>query len=64
MSIIIGTLTYSAVDSVKIRKLNKLYDDLRMLQDAVETYYLQHGRLPVDESKDDIVVSLFFLVIR
>lgn len=56
MSIIIGTLTYSAVDSVKIRKLNKLYDDLRMLQDAVETYYLQHGRLPVDESKDDIVV--------
>ena len=56
MSIIIGTLTYSAVDSVKIRKLNKLYNDLRQLQDAVETYYLQNGRLPVDDNKDAIVV--------
>ena len=56
MSIIIGTLTYSAIDSVKIRKLNKLYNDLRQLQDAVEMYYLQNGKLPVNDNSNELVV--------
>ena len=57
MFIIMGTLVYSAVDSVKIRKLNKLYNDLRQLSDAVEVYYLKNGELPVDTTKSEIVVS-------
>lgn len=58
MFIIMGTLVYSAVDSVKIRKLNKLYNDLRQLSDAVEVYSLKNGgELPVDSSKDTITLS-------
>lgn len=44
--VIMGALSYSALDSVKIRKLNKLYDDLRQIDDAVGIYYLKHGELP------------------
>ena len=55
--LIIGTLSYSAVDSVKVRKLNELYDDLRQLDDAVEIYYLKNGKLPIDNSKAEIVVN-------
>lgn len=57
MLIIMGTLVYSAVDSVKIRKLNKLYNDLRQLDDAVGIYYLKNGELPVDTTKESIVVN-------
>lgn len=45
--ILMGTLVYSATDSVKIRKLNKLYNDIRQLDDAVATYYLENKKLPV-----------------
>ena len=45
--IILGTLVYSATDSLKIRKLNKLYNDIRQLDDAVATYYLENKKLPV-----------------
>ena len=57
MLIIMGTLVYSAVDSVKVRKLNKLYNDLRQLDDAVGVYYLQNNELPVDDSKGTITVT-------
>lgn len=58
MLIIMGTLVYSAVDSVKIRKLNKLYNDLRQIGDAVEIYYLKNGTLPTNVSGDKIEISL------
>ena len=51
MIVIMGTLVYSAVDSVKSRKLNKLYNDLRQLSDAVEVYYLKNGKLPINTAK-------------
>ena len=57
MFVIMGTLVYSAIDSVKIRKLNKLYNDLRRLSDAVEVYYLRNGRFPKDETKNDIIIE-------
>ena len=57
MLIIMGTLVYSATDSVKIRKINKLYDDLRRLGDSVEVYYLKNGELPIDNSKNEITVG-------
>ena len=59
MLLIMGTLVYSAVDSVKIRKLNKLYNDLRQLDDAVGIYYLKNGSLPVypeAEDEDNVMV--------
>ena len=58
MLIIMGTLVYSATDSVKIRKINKLYDDLRRLGDSVEVYYLKNGELPIDTGKTEITVNI------
>ncbi|MBR1540870.1 MAG: hypothetical protein IJ629_07005, partial [Clostridia bacterium] len=58
MLLIMGTLVYSAIDSVKIRKLNKLYNDLRQLDDAIGIYYLKNGSLPVyseAESGDNVM---------
>ena len=57
MFIIMGTLAYSAVDSVKIRRLNKLYNDLRQLDDAISVYYLRNGELPIDTSKSAIIAN-------
>ena len=56
MVIIMGTLAYSAVDSVKVRQLNKFYSDIRQVSDAVEMFYLRNGELPVvkDEATKDI----------
>jgi type II secretory pathway pseudopilin PulG len=50
MLIILSTLVYSSVASVKVRKLNKLYNDIRQLNDAVAVYYMKTGTLPVDAS--------------
>jgi type II secretory pathway pseudopilin PulG len=50
MIIILSTLTYSAVDSIKIRRLNKLYNDIRQLNDAVAVYYLKHNELPINSA--------------
>ena len=52
MSLIAGTLVYSAIDSAKIRKLNKFYSDLRQISDAVEVYYLKNGKLPTKDGPD------------
>jgi len=60
MLLIMGTLVYSAVDSVKMRKLNKLYNDLRQLNDAIEIYYLKNGTFPIDTERsggDTIVIN-------
>jgi hypothetical protein len=51
MIIILSTITYSAISSTKIRRLNKLYNDIRQLNDAVAVYYLKNNELPIDESK-------------
>ena len=57
MMIIMGTLTYSAIDSINIRKLNKLQNDLRQISDAVEIYYLKNGKLPVDMNRGSITIG-------
>ena len=55
--VIMGTLVYSALDSVKIKKLNNLYNDLKVIDDAVGIYYLKNGNLPIDDSKSSITVA-------
>lgn len=57
MVLILGTLTYSSVDSVNTKKINNFYSDLRQIRDAVEIYYLKTGNLPVDTSKAYIAAN-------
>ncbi len=57
MLILLSTLTYTAYTNLKIRGLNKLYNDIRTLNDEVATYYLENNSLPVAEEYATITVG-------
>ena len=48
--IILSTISFSAVNSIKMRRLNKLYNDIRVLNDAVAVYYIKNNELPIENS--------------
>lgn len=45
--IITGTTVYTSVDRFKINNLKKMYNDIELLDDKVNNYYLKYGGLPV-----------------
>ena len=47
MSIIAGTVIYEAINMVQSQEINKLYNDLRTLEDKVNLYYTEYGGIPV-----------------
>ena len=47
MLIIVSTITFNAVNKFSVQKLDNLYNDIRMLKEKVEIYYLRYGKLPV-----------------
>jgi len=47
MIIIVGTITFSASSINKTQELDRLYSDLQLLKDKVDTYYWKYGKLPV-----------------
>ena len=47
MSIIAGTVIFQAINMVQSQELNKLYNDLRTLEDKVNLYYTEYGGIPV-----------------
>lgn len=57
MAIILSTLTYTAYSNLKIRGLNKLYNDIRTLNDKVAVYYMENGTLPVSGEYKTITVG-------
>ncbi len=57
MLILLSTLTYTAYTNIKIRDLNKLYNDIRTLNDQVAVYYMENGKLPVSDEYATITVG-------
>lgn len=49
ISIIAGVTIYQSVENIKARKIDSLYTDLELLEDKVNTYYLNNGSLPIKE---------------
>ncbi len=49
ISIIAGVTIYQSVENIKARKIDLLYADLELLEDKVNTYYLNNGGLPIKE---------------
>ena len=49
--IITGTTVYTSIDRFKINNVQKLYNDIDLLDDKISSYYMQYGGLPV--LKDD-----------
>jgi len=45
--LLLGTITYSANTSIKLRDLNNMYTDIKTLEDAVALFYLNFGTIPV-----------------
>ena len=54
MLIILSTVTFSALNNIKIRKLDNLYNDIRILKEKVELYYMKYGKLPLGEEYNEI----------
>jgi len=44
--IITGTLIYSTKDTIEIRNLKNMYDDIELLEDKVDEYYIKYGGIP------------------
>lgn len=44
--IITGTLIYNAKDTVEVRNLKNMYNDIEFLEDKVEAYYSEYGSIP------------------
>lgn len=47
--IILSTITYTAINNTKVKKINEFYSDLRVITDEVQLYYAEHDKLPVDD---------------
>lgn len=47
MFIIAGTTVYTSLRRFEINRLNKMYNDIRLLSDKVANYYLKYNGLPV-----------------
>lgn len=48
--IILSTLVYSATKIINVRKVNRLYNDIKLLNNEVAVYYSKNGKLPINES--------------
>lgn len=49
MLIIVGTTVYTSLDRFEINRLKKMYNDIELLSDKVENYYLKYNGLPIKE---------------
>lgn len=47
LAILTGMLTYYSTDSIEIKKLNNMYNDIEQLQEKVSIYYYENERIPI-----------------
>ncbi len=45
--ILTGTLVYNTLNGLENRRINNLYNDIRLLKDKVASYYAEYGELPI-----------------
>ena len=50
MIIILGTITYTSMDSFKMDQYYKMCADVELLDGKIALYYINNGVLPVDTS--------------
>lgn len=47
MMIIMNVMVYSSTTSLKIKNLNNMYSDIRVLEEQIAIHYLRYGELPI-----------------
>ena len=47
MIIIASTTVHTSMNRFKINNLNKMYNDIELLKDKIDNYYIQYGGIPV-----------------
>ena len=55
--IITSVLVYNAKDSVKVKTLKNLYNDIEQLNNKVSAYYLEHGDIPKSAKYENLFLS-------
>jgi hypothetical protein len=53
--ILLGTITFSANTSIKLKDLNNMYTDIKTLEDTVALFYLNYGTVPVKGGENPIM---------
>ena len=49
IGIVLTIITFSSRNSIKIRDLNNMYADIKVLDDKISIYYLDYNALPIGE---------------
>ena len=49
LTILAGTVYITSSDSLKVKRINNLYSDIKILDDKIFVYYSKYGKLPVLE---------------
>lgn len=57
--ILTSTTIYSSLDRMKINKLNKMYNDIELLEDRISSYYLKYGNIPILQSNGNNVAYTY-----
>lgn len=57
MAVIVSVLAYSAKDSITISKYKNLENDIALLRDKVEMYYLKNDKLPILKDSENINIE-------
>lgn len=52
MGIIAGTVIFQATDNIKYANLKHLYNDLELLEDKVNLYYVKYNEIPIISKYD------------
>ena len=47
MLLIVGTVAYEVTDNIKYSSLKNLYNDLELLEDKVNLYYVKYNDIPI-----------------
>jgi len=50
MLIINGAIVYKSLESIELRKLDNMYNDIKVLNQKVSKYYLENNKLPILEA--------------
>ena len=50
MLTITGTITYTSLETIKLRRLDDMYNDIRLLNQKVTNYHIENNELPTLEN--------------
>lgn len=58
LALIIGTIGFNSMSSVKMQAYYNMYADIELLDEKIAIYYLENNKLPIDETDTQNITDL------